>query len=81
MSRPKYSEAAAPDALHRAERIAKAIMADPHTPEGEREWTIEDVLAVAIWRGLDRLEELYVDPRPIEAIRAQAAADAHQLAT
>jgi len=44
-------------------RIAEAMTADASvTRRGEDAWTVEDVLNVAMARGLDALEQRYLSP-------------------
>lgn len=48
------------DAIARAEKIAPAMTADQEaTPRGDDPWTTDDVIGVALARGLESLEELY----------------------
>lgn len=48
------------DAIARAEKIAPAMTADREaTPRGDDPWTTDDVIGVALERGLGLLEQLY----------------------
>jgi len=49
-----------PSAIERAVRLAEAITADPNaTHHGDGAWTAQDVINVALARGLDALEQTY----------------------
>ena len=53
-----------PSVISRAARLAEAMTDSPDaTPTQDAGWTVEDVITVAIGRGLDALERQYLSDR------------------
>ena len=61
MSNPMQQPFTVPrSAIDRAARLIEAMTADPATTDpGDDPWTVEDVIAAALARGLDALEKTY----------------------
>jgi glucosamine 6-phosphate synthetase-like amidotransferase/phosphosugar isomerase protein len=50
-----------PSAIERAGKLAVAMTADPEVADdGDRTWTVQDVINVALSRGLGDLEQRYL---------------------
>jgi len=51
-----------PSAVKRAARLAEALTSDPLATEGgEVAWSVQDVIDLAVVRGLELLEQRYPD--------------------
>jgi hypothetical protein len=61
MSSPQQNSVTVPDSqLTRAAQLAAAMTANPAaTAPSDSKWTVQDVLATALNRGLDDLERMY----------------------
>jgi len=46
--------------IDRARELAAAMTADPIAGRGENPWTVQEVLGVALGRGLEALEQRYL---------------------
>jgi hypothetical protein len=56
-----------PEVTARATALAALMTADPDaTPAGDAAWTTQEVLHVALGRGLDALDHLYSQPAGAE---------------